>query len=538
MVYHEMDSHEILSLSHNTHTDTYAQTRNPNSVVVDADGDDDDASVRVSDETIDGNIRQEFSFSDFYSLALRVLDGDSSSLEKLDSLKHQWEQRFSPPVEVLSRTRRLLPRFPSKVNFLPRQSIQLPVPAPAGQNSLPHNQDSQDPLPHNQESQDSPPERQSPAAPAETSSPPEIFVGNIKINMTRTDTIADGFLNSSWKTLRFIPPENQNDEIIIKPTIDMIERGSARWQATAVGYFLGKKPFFPQLEAFARANWKGLMHVSSTANGFFFFTFKTRAFMEEVMEEGPWLFQGQPVVLQAWEQGMSLRRHKHMQVPVWIRIRHLPMEYLTEDGLSAVASGVGVPLYTDKITKLCSRLDFARVCIMLDFHSKLPRHLVVVSPILKDGQAVPIKVDIEYEWLPLRCVQCCSLGHDRKSCPELQARKQSVPVSVFVRKKQSNTVDLPNPAGDDMADDLEAEGDHITSGPAISKVPSFSTTIPSNPAPMSGNSAGDGLESKGKEVIVYNPFAVLGEQGEYSDEIMESFHELGPKTSSPTQGTP
>ncbi|KAL0355542.1 UNVERIFIED_CONTAM: hypothetical protein Sradi_4001100 [Sesamum radiatum] len=82
--------------------------------------------------------------------------------------------------------------------------------------------------------------------------------------------------------------------------------------------------------------------------------------MEEVIEEGPWLFQGQPVVLQPWEQGMSLRRHKHTRVTVWIRLRHLLMEYWTEDGLSVVASGVGVLLYADRITKSCLRLDFAR----------------------------------------------------------------------------------------------------------------------------------------------------------------------------------
>ncbi|KAL0367284.1 UNVERIFIED_CONTAM: hypothetical protein Sradi_3618500 [Sesamum radiatum] len=137
----------------------------------------------------------------------------------------------------------------------------------------------------------------------------------------------------------------------------MVAQGSRRWESTAVGYFLGRRPYFPQLEAFARANWKGLQQVSANANGFLFFRFRNLAFMEEVIEEGPWLFQGQPVVLQQWEQGMSLRRQKHTKVPIWIRIRHFPMEYWTEDGLSAVASGVGTPLYTDKITKTCSRLD-------------------------------------------------------------------------------------------------------------------------------------------------------------------------------------
>ncbi|KAL0293608.1 UNVERIFIED_CONTAM: hypothetical protein Sradi_6929200 [Sesamum radiatum] len=67
--------------------------------------------------------------------------------------------------------------------------------------------------------------------------------------------------------------------------------------------------------------------------------------MEEIIEGGPWLFQGQPIVLQFWEQGMTLRQRKHSQIPVWIRLKHLPMEYWTDEGLSTVASGVG-PRYT------------------------------------------------------------------------------------------------------------------------------------------------------------------------------------------------
>ncbi|KAL0294970.1 UNVERIFIED_CONTAM: hypothetical protein Sradi_6858100 [Sesamum radiatum] len=255
--------------------------------------------------------------------------------------------------------------------------------------------------------------------------------------MDSTDTIAESFLNSSRKTLRYIPPIFQREEIVIKPTPAMVENGSRRWHSTAVGYFLGRRPYFPQLEAFARANWEELLQVSATSNGFFFFRFKMLAFMEEVIEEGPWLFQGQPVVLQPWEQGMSLRRQKHLRVPVWIRLRHLPMEYWTEDGLSAVASGIGTPLYTDKITKNCLRLDFARVCIMLDYCSKLPKHVIVLSPILAEGKEVPIKVDIEYEWLPLRCTHCCSLGHAAKGYPELKVSRPKVPVTVYVQKSQS-----------------------------------------------------------------------------------------------------
>ncbi|KAL0386423.1 UNVERIFIED_CONTAM: hypothetical protein Slati_4603500 [Sesamum latifolium] len=376
-----------------------------------------------------------------------------------------------------------------------------------------------------------------------------VFVGNIKLNMAKSDSIAEAFLNSSRKTLRYIPPTIQNDEIIIKPTPAMVAQGSRRWHSTAVGYFLGRRPYFPQLEAFARTNWKGLQQVSATANGFYFFQFKTMAFMEEVIEEGPWLFQGQPVVLQPWEQGMSLRRQKHIQVPVWIRIRHLPMEYWTEDGISAVTSGIGTPLYTDKITKNCLRMDFARVCVMLDYHSKLPKHLVVLRPITYGGNESPIKVDIEYKWLSLRCKQCCSLGHNVAHCPDTKVKKQAAPVAVYVQKHQSTMVDSVNKR-DEVVDtcaqvevDVDAtltsssnghQGVNVATAPAT-----HCRNIPSPP----------GLEvdkdisrnKKGKKIIVYNPFEVLDvDRGESEKERVQLniLRYSGPNASNPFNAPP
>ncbi|KAL0310291.1 UNVERIFIED_CONTAM: hypothetical protein Scaly_2942500 [Sesamum calycinum] len=93
--------------------------------------------------------------------------------------------------------------------------------------------------------------------------------------------------------------------------------------------------------------------------------------MEDVIEGGPWLYLGQPIVLQKWEPGMVLRKLKHTEVPVWIKLRHLPVELWTTEGLSTVASGIGRPLYPDAITRACTRLDFARVCVMLNVSSKL-----------------------------------------------------------------------------------------------------------------------------------------------------------------------
>ncbi|KAL0292944.1 UNVERIFIED_CONTAM: hypothetical protein Sangu_3247600 [Sesamum angustifolium] len=114
---------------------------------------------------------------------------------------------------------------------------------------------------------------------------------------------------------------------------------------------------------------------------------------------------------------MVLRKLKHTEVPVWIKLRHLPVELWTTEGLSTVASGIGRPLYPDAITRACTRLDFARVCVMLNVSSKLPKHVVIMMPNELGGES-PCKVDVEYEWLPPKCKQCVSLGHSTATCPE------------------------------------------------------------------------------------------------------------------------
>ncbi|KAL2252024.1 UNVERIFIED_CONTAM: hypothetical protein Sindi_2324700 [Sesamum indicum] len=247
-----------------------------------------------------------------------------------------------------------------------------------------------------------------------------IFIGNIPLhtssdNYLDEDKIARAFNNSSRKTLTYIAPTKQNGEIVVRPSLDIVREGSKRWKSTAVGYFLGKRPYYHRLKEFAHSVWPALH-------------------MEQVIEGGPWLFQGQPIVLQKWEPGMAMRKLKHTQVPVWIKLRHLPMEFWTTEGLSTVASGVGKPLYRDAITRACTRLDFARVCVMIDVTQKIEKHIIIMTPD-EDGGETPCKVDVEYEWLPAKCTDCMTLGHSVKDCTVNKPRKPTKPpIAVYVQK--------------------------------------------------------------------------------------------------------
>ncbi|KAL0386037.1 UNVERIFIED_CONTAM: Zinc finger BED domain-containing protein RICESLEEPER 1 [Sesamum radiatum] len=114
-------------------------------------------------------------------------------------------------------------------------------------------------------------------------------------------------------------------------------------------------------------------------------------------------------------------------------MRHLLVELWTTEGLSIVASGIGKPLYQDAITRACTILDFACVCVMLDISSKLPKHVIIM--ILKeDDSETACKVDIEYEWLCPKYNTCVSLGHAMKACPMTKPLKPVI--SVYVQKAE------------------------------------------------------------------------------------------------------
>ncbi|KAL2253036.1 UNVERIFIED_CONTAM: hypothetical protein Sindi_0098300 [Sesamum indicum] len=214
-----------------------------------------------------------------------------------------------------------------------------------------------------------------------------IFVGNIPLQTTLDDCFGEDKIARAFNNSSRVEPMRQNGEVVV----------------TAVGYFLGKRPYYHHLKEYAHSVWPALREVSATANGFFFFQFKSVIDMEEVIEGGPWLFQGQPIVLQKWKPGVAMRKLKHTQAPVWIKLRHLPMEFWTTDRLSTVASGVGKPLYPDAITRACTRLNFARVCVMVDVSQNLPNHVIIMTRD-EDGGETPCKVDVEYEWLPPKCL--------------------------------------------------------------------------------------------------------------------------------------
>lgn len=82
------------------------------------------------------------------------------------------------------------------------------------------------------------------------------------------------------------------------------------------------------------------------------------------------------------------------------------MELITNEGISHIASGVGMPLFMDKATKLRKRLPFARVCVEIVPNASLPSTIQV-----NNEDFGSIEVQVEYPWRPKICRLCNQSGH-------------------------------------------------------------------------------------------------------------------------------
>ncbi|KAL2244170.1 UNVERIFIED_CONTAM: hypothetical protein Sindi_0535000 [Sesamum indicum] len=326
-----------------------------------------------------------------------------------------------------------------------------------------------------------------PEATKVNSSPTGLFVGNILLRTcTKIPTIDDKIAHASNKSSRklflYIAPMMQNGEVIVRLTLEAIRNESQRWKPMDVGYFLGKRPYFHHLKEYVTSICLALREVTAAANDFFFFQFKSVIDMEEL---------------------------KHTQVLVWIKLRHLPIELWTTEGFSRVASGVGKSLYPDATTRACTRLDFGRICVMLDINSKLPKHIIIMTPD-EDGGESSCKVDVEYEWLPPKCTTCMSLGHPSKDCSLNKVSKPAKPpVSVYVPK-----------TGPTMQPSASVDKEETTTHRSI---------VHKTPI-LRGDRDGGG---KGKELVIYNTFDAFNLLDDETDDTTQ-----GPKASSPTSGDP
>ncbi|KAF6153214.1 hypothetical protein GIB67_016693 [Kingdonia uniflora] len=86
-------------------------------------------------------------------------------------------------------------------------------------------------------------------------------------------------------------------------------------------------------------------------------------------------------------------------------------DVLNKEGLGQVASLIGKPLYTDKMTEKKKRPN-ARIFIEVNALDELPKQVIIAV-----DDEYTITVSVEYNWIPPTCHSCKVFGHNPYTCP-------------------------------------------------------------------------------------------------------------------------
>lgn len=238
--------------------------------------------------------------------------------------------------------------------------------------------------------------------------------------------------------MSFYPELRQGKSAVVKLDASHIDEDS--WNHCLVGYFLEGKMDFPLVNSTAHKLWGkktkfGLESVRIDVSGFIYFEFQDEESKMAVLEGGPWFFSKKYIVLKTWRRMMTPIKEPPSTIPAWVKLHKLPPECWTEDGLSRIASTIGIPIHVDKATARRSRLGFARICIEIEAGVELPDEIQVTV----EGDSAFVYV--EYQWLPPICPVCKVFGHSRCS---KSARTNSVVALQTLDKGKATTVSLEN----------------------------------------------------------------------------------------------
>ncbi|XP_021991402.1 uncharacterized protein LOC110888172 [Helianthus annuus] len=241
------------------------------------------------------------------------------------------------------------------------------------------------------------------------------------------------------------PKETRDDADIVIPK-EVVQQVQDKFDNVLYGYFLGNRLPFPVVEYYAKNVWAkfGFSKLMMNTSGFFFFKFDSKEGLTKVLEGGPWLIRKVPLFLNIWSPKVTLKKDSIKTVPIWVKLHNVPISVYTDDGLSLLASKLGVPKRLDSYTAdMCvenwGRSSYARAMIELNADNELKDHITVAIPKMDEDGFILERVKVEYERRPLRCSTCCLFGHDDNTCskkPNGKAKMVTVDEEGFVTDKR------------------------------------------------------------------------------------------------------
>ncbi|GKA72512.1 putative reverse transcriptase domain-containing protein, partial [Tanacetum coccineum] len=192
--------------------------------------------------------------------------------------------------------------------------------------------------------------------------------------------------------LYFVYTGSNGIDVVIP--VESILTISDRFANTTYDFFLGKRVAYHVVANYVRNTWgkyRLIRSIFSSSTRLFSFQFSSMDELDAMLEN------------------------------VWVKLHGVPVTAFSNDGLSTIATKLGIPLMLDSYTAdMCmqswGRSSYAKVMIELCADVELKDNIVVAMPRIKRDGYYTCNIRVEYEWKLPRCACCKVFRHVHEEC--------------------------------------------------------------------------------------------------------------------------
>lgn len=156
----------------------------------------------------------------------------------------------------------------------------------------------------------------------------------------------------------------------------------------------------------------------------FLFTFHQASGKKKAIEDGPWMFGKDLIVVVDFDGKKRLEDIRFDRIPIWLRASGLPLGMMNRETGQAIGDEVGVFVEMDLDEDGSAVGQFLRIKIKLDITKPLMRGVSLMT----EEEDKPMWCPIVYEFLPEFCYACGIIGHTDKGCTVTTSREGSGPI--------------------------------------------------------------------------------------------------------------
>ncbi|XP_019260707.1 PREDICTED: uncharacterized protein LOC109238677 [Nicotiana attenuata] len=240
---------------------------------------------------------------------------------------------------------------------------------------------------------------------------------------TMADVVKNNRAQHLGMQLKFFPPVINNGVKAVQLNEIKTEKHSRQWINALIGYVLGGMPSFKEMLQFVYGVWQFVStpRVFLHEDGYFIFKFESEDDMNLLLQNGPYTFNSRSMILKEWIPYFTMNKEPLRLVPLWVSFPKLPLQCWTEENSGWLASYLGRPICTDKLTAKGDRISYATVLIEMDITQQLPEVITIEK---SDGTIW--EQDIDYDWKPRFYQNCAHFGHFTESCGKEDQQEQNV----------------------------------------------------------------------------------------------------------------